>query len=112
MPILRNAKKALRVSIRKTEINRRVKSQIKTKLDSYNDAPSAEGLNAVFSVVDKAVKGKLFHRNKAARIKSRLSKKIAGVVAEKPAKVAKATKTTKAAKTTKTAKATKAKSAK
>ncbi len=77
MPILRNAKKALRVSERKAEVNRRVKARTKTMVDKVKKQPSAENLATAFSAIDKAVKGHIFHRNKAARLKSQLSKLIA-----------------------------------
>jgi small subunit ribosomal protein S20 len=74
MPILKNAKKALRASQRKNEINRRVRSRTKTALDVLKATPSAENIKTVFSVIDKSVKRKIFHRNKAARLKSQMSK--------------------------------------
>lgn len=74
MPILKNAKKALRVSNRKAEVNRRVKSQTKTAVDKMKKEPTALNLSSVFSAIDIAVKGKMFHRNKAARLKSQMSK--------------------------------------
>ena len=74
MPILKNAKKALRVSKRKTLINRAVKSKSKTALDAFKANPSTETLSRAFSAVDKSVKKNIINRNKAARIKSQLSK--------------------------------------
>lgn len=73
MPILKNAKKALKVSLRKAEINQRVRSQAKTAVDSLKSKPSSETLSAAFSKIDRAVKGKILHKNKAARMKSALS---------------------------------------
>jgi len=74
MPILKNAKKALRVSQRKALVNRRVKSRTKTAIDKMKKEPSAANLAGVFSAIDKAVKQHLFHQNKAARLKSQMSK--------------------------------------
>jgi small subunit ribosomal protein S20 len=79
MPILRNAKKALRVSQRKELVNRELKSRVKTAKDSYVKEPSTDGLSKAFSAIDKAVKGHIFHRNKGARLKSQLTKKLASV---------------------------------
>lgn len=73
MPILKNAKKALRVSKRKTVINSRVKSKMKTAVKQMTKAPSAEGLRVAYSTIDKAVKNKLIKKNKAARLKSQMS---------------------------------------
>jgi small subunit ribosomal protein S20 len=74
MPILKNAKKALRVSERKTVVNRRVKSRVKTALDAVKKTPTAEALQESFSAIDKAANKHLMHKNKAARVKSQLSK--------------------------------------
>ena len=74
MPILANAKKALRVSKKKTEFNSRVKSILKTMVDKMKKSPSAENLRSAYSAVDKAVRKHLMHKNKAARVKSQLSK--------------------------------------
>lgn len=73
MPILKNAQKALRVSLHKAEMNRQVKSQTKTAMDAFKSKPSAEGLATAFSRIDRAVKNNIFHKNKAARMKSALS---------------------------------------
>lgn len=74
MPILANAKKALRGSQRKAVFNQRVKSIVKTSMDAMKKAPSNENLTKVYSAVDKAVKRNIFHRNKAARYKSQMAK--------------------------------------
>lgn len=74
MPILANAKKALRVSKKKTDINSRVKSILKTMVDKMKKSPSAENLQFAYSAVDTAVRKHLMHKNKAARVKSQLSK--------------------------------------
>jgi small subunit ribosomal protein S20 len=74
MPILKNAKKALRASKRKAVVNRRVKSRLKTALDSATKNKAAADTNQAYSAVDKAVKKNLIHKNKAARLKSRIAK--------------------------------------
>ncbi|MEN8253746.1 MAG: 30S ribosomal protein S20 [Patescibacteria group bacterium] len=74
MPILKNAKKALRVSRRKEIINRRLRSKTKTMTDKMVKEPSASQLSLVFSAIDKAVKRNIFHKNKAARLKSQMSR--------------------------------------
>ncbi len=74
MPLLHNAKKALRVAKRKTGVNNRVRSRVKTSLDLVKKSPTGELLSAAFSSLDKAVKGKVMHKNKAARLKHQLSK--------------------------------------
>lgn len=77
MPLLPNAKKALRVAERKAVVNRRIKSRVKTMLDNAKKSPSAENIALAYSAVDKAVKRNIFHRNKAARLKSQVSRQVA-----------------------------------
>lgn len=91
MPLLQNAKKALRVSKRKTVVNSRVKSIMKTMIDKVKKTPTAENLSAAYSAVDTAVKNNLVHKNKAARVKAQLSKL---AKPEKKAEKASAKKTT------------------
>lgn len=78
MPLLSNAKKALRVAKRKTVVNSRIRSRVKTSLDSAKKSATAQTLSTAFSNLDKAVKGKLLHKNKVARLKSQLSKLVSG----------------------------------
>lgn len=74
MPLLNNAKKALRASEHKATVNRRIKSQVKTAVDKVKATPNAENMASAFSALDKAVKRGLFHINKVARLKSQLSR--------------------------------------
>ena len=76
MPITLSAKKSLRQAERNHKYNYAFKEKVKKSIKSYLTKPSQEGLNEVFSLVDKAVKVKVFHFNKGKRIKSRLSKKL------------------------------------
>jgi small subunit ribosomal protein S20 len=72
MPITKSAKKALRVQHRKTEVNRRRKAFLKSAVKSV----SLETLAKTFSAIDKAAKWGVIEKNKAARLKSRLSRQI------------------------------------
>jgi small subunit ribosomal protein S20 len=74
MPILKNAKKALRVSKRKAAMNRPVRSRVKSAVDSVKRKASAEGVSQAFSAIDKAVKKNIIHKKKAARLKSQVAK--------------------------------------
>ena len=74
MPILKSAKKALRVSKRKNIVNRKLKSQVKTAVDQVKKDPNQKNLSLASSKIDRAVKKNLIHKNKAARVKSRLAK--------------------------------------
>jgi len=74
MPILKSAKKALKVSKRKNIINRKLKSQVKTAIDQVKKDPNQKNLSLASSKIDRAVKKNLLHKNKAARVKSKLAK--------------------------------------
>ena len=74
MPILKNAKKALRASERKRLVNQSVKTKVKTNLDKVLKIKKADDLATAFSAIDKAVKNNLTHKNKAARLKARANK--------------------------------------
>lgn len=77
MPLLQNAKKALRVSKRKTAINARIKSQMKTALKAVETAPAKDTASEAFRRVDRAVKRNLIPKNRAARLKSQIGRKTA-----------------------------------
>lgn len=81
MPITRNAKKALRVSLRRKAVNDRVKKGLKEgfkkteKLVATKQIKEAKaGLSSAYSAIDKAVKSGVIKKNTAARKKSRLSR--------------------------------------
>ncbi len=74
MPILRNAKKALRVSKKKTIINGQLKTKLKSAVDEMKKTPAADKLSAAFSAIDRGVKKNILQKNKAARVKASLSK--------------------------------------
>ncbi len=74
MPILKGAKKALRVSKKKNLINRRLKSQMKTAIDQVKKEINQKNVSLASSKIDRAVKKNIIHKNKAARVKSQLAK--------------------------------------
>jgi small subunit ribosomal protein S20 len=74
MPILPHAKKALRASKRKAQYNKEVKSVAVTAIKKMQIKPSQENLTLVYEAIDKAAKRKIFHTNKAARLKSQMAK--------------------------------------
>ncbi len=82
MPVTPSARKALRNAQAKEARNAVVKAELKRTLKNAK----AENMPAVVSAVDKAVKRHLMHANKAARLKSRLSKVLAGNAPVKPVK--------------------------
>ncbi|MFH1542500.1 MAG: 30S ribosomal protein S20 [bacterium] len=78
----KSAKKRVRQAVKRTARNREAKRQIKLAIKAVERAVLNKGadvqdlLKNLFSVVDKAVERGIVHRNKAARQKSRLSKKV------------------------------------
>ncbi|TSC81690.1 MAG: small subunit ribosomal protein S20 [Parcubacteria group bacterium Gr01-1014_20] len=83
MPITKSAKKALRQNLTRHKQNNKKKEAYKKlvkdfrKLVSGKDADKAkEKLAKVFQALDKAAKTKVIEKNKASRLKSRLSKMI------------------------------------
>ena len=83
MPHTKSAKKALRVSQRRRDQNKPVRSQVKTyvkkaeQLISSNELESArEAVKRAMAALDKAAQKGVIHPNNAARRKSRLMKKL------------------------------------
>ena len=75
MPITKSAKKSLKVSRTKAVQNK----VNKIKFEKALKKASKENINEVISLIDKAAKTGLIHQNKAARLKSKLSKKFSTV---------------------------------
>lgn len=75
MPIIKSAIKKVRKDKVRTARNRRRETNLKALVKKARSSRSAKDLQAVYSALDKAAKVKLIHPNKAARLKSRLSKK-------------------------------------
>lgn len=72
MPISKSAKKSLRVAQHKTSLNRYRKALIKEALKNV----TADNASKAVSMIDKGVKWNLFHKNRAARMKSSLTKSL------------------------------------
>lgn len=76
MPVTKQAIKKVRQDRRKTVINLRVKKTLKQAILAFRKNPTSQALKAAYKAADKAAKTNVIHKNKASRIKSRLSKKI------------------------------------
>lgn len=79
MPIIASAKKKIRSDKRKQARNLKLKISIKRIIKKARRTPETSQLSAVQKALDKAVTSHLIHKNKAARIKSRLAKKIKSI---------------------------------
>ena len=75
MPIIKSAIKKVRKDKTRTARNEKRKATLKALLKKAKTSKGAKDIQAAFSALDKAVKVKLIHPNKAARFKSRLTKK-------------------------------------
>lgn len=76
MPVIRSAKKKLKVDRKRESDNKKTKSFINFVIKKAQVKPTPEKIQKAFRAIDKGVKKNIFHKNKAARIKSRLSKLI------------------------------------
>ena len=83
MPNIKGAIKRVRGNNRKKDVNTIVRSSMSTAIKKFekaikeNDKETAtKGLNVALQRIDKAVNSNLVHKNKAARLKSRLTKKL------------------------------------
>jgi len=74
MPITKTAKRALRATKRKELVNAVFSKRLEIALRNAKKAPTQAKLKAAFSLIDKAAKKGLYHKNKAARLKSAFSK--------------------------------------
>ncbi len=85
MPLTKSAKKALRTDRTRKETNDLTRHKIKSAIKAARLAISGSEkdaqikLNAAYKELDIAAKKNVIHKNKASRLKSRLTKKIAKV---------------------------------
>lgn len=76
VPIIKSAIKKVRKDKTRTARNKKRELSLKSLIKKVRTSKKALDLQAAFSALDKAAKVKLIHPNKAARLKSRLSKGI------------------------------------
>ncbi|MGI6560395.1 MAG: 30S ribosomal protein S20 [Clostridiaceae bacterium] len=82
MPNIKSAKKRVAVVARKTEINKRRRSELKTVLKNTHQALDSSVDNAAEQAkyaqkkLDQAVGAGLIHKNKASRQKAQIAKKL------------------------------------
>jgi small subunit ribosomal protein S20 len=81
MPNIKSAKKRMRSNAKKADVNTLVKGSMKTAIKKFevaakagNKEEASNNLNIAYQRIDKAVVSGLVHKNKAARLKSRLTK--------------------------------------
>ncbi|MBN1263579.1 MAG: 30S ribosomal protein S20 [Candidatus Pacebacteria bacterium] len=74
MPITKSALKALRQSRRRTKINLNRRQQAKAVLKTAKNKLDSNSLVQAQKALDRMAKKHLIHKNKAARLKSKLAK--------------------------------------
>lgn len=81
MPNIKSAKKRVRSNGKKEKVNTIVTSSMRTAIKKFekdvkagNIEEASKSLNTAIQRIDKAMKNGLVHKNKAARVKSRLTK--------------------------------------
>ncbi|MCL5438680.1 MAG: 30S ribosomal protein S20 [Patescibacteria group bacterium] len=74
MPVIKSAKKKLRQDKKRSVKNAKFKKLLSEAIKKAGKKPSEKTILIATKTVDKAAKNKIIHKNKAARIKSRLSK--------------------------------------
>ncbi|MBX6334840.1 30S ribosomal protein S20 [Candidatus Saccharibacteria bacterium] len=103
MPIIKSAKKRVRVAkkaaVRNAKTKRSIKAAIKAFAAALTGGKNAREAHAkAQSEIDKAAKKGVMHKNKAARKKAQLARKAKAAAAAKPATKKAATKKTTAKK--------------
>lgn len=81
MPNIKSAKKRMRSNVKKADANTLVTSSMRTAIKKFekevkagNKEEASNKLNIAIQRIDKAMSTGLVHKNKAARLKSRLTK--------------------------------------
>lgn len=74
MPVIKSAIKKLRKDTKRTSENDKFRRELELALRDAKKTKSSKSASHATSLVDKAVKKNLMHKNKAARVKSSLSK--------------------------------------
>lgn len=74
MPVTKSAKRALRGSAVKESINKAIISRLEVAVRTAKKVKTGTQILTAISLADKAAKKRVIHKNKAARIKSQLSK--------------------------------------
>lgn len=81
MPNIKSAKKRMELSRRWNEANRKKRSSLRTAIKRVRTATTAEEgqthLRAAVSLLDRAATHRLVHPNRAARVKSQLTRLVA-----------------------------------
>ena len=80
MPNIKSAKKRMRSNAKKADVNGIIRNSMRTAVKKFekevkdgNKEAASNNLNIAIQRVDKAMSSGIIHKNKAARMKSRLT---------------------------------------
>lgn len=82
MPIIKSAKKALKIAVRRKDENDLTRAKVKNAVKGLKiavgkgDKKASDLLSDAYKQLDLAAKKHVIHKNKAARLKSQLSKSV------------------------------------
>ncbi|HKC05102.1 MAG TPA: 30S ribosomal protein S20 [Patescibacteria group bacterium] len=74
MPVTKTAKRALRGSKNKETVNKIIVMKLEAAVRTAKKGKSKEKVAKAISLADKAAKKNVIHKNKAARLKSQMSR--------------------------------------
>lgn len=74
MPVIKSAAKKLRKDKKRKSLNEKVRKSLKSIFKKALKSPTVSNISSATKIIDKAAKNKIIHKNKAARLKSKLSK--------------------------------------
>lgn len=83
MPVTKTAKRALRGSLRKADVNKTITINLEAATRLAKKSKKQADVVRAISLADRAAKKKLIHKNKASRIKSALNKLLAKATSSK-----------------------------
>lgn len=86
MPVIKSAKKKLRKDKKLTLENKKFIDTYKKLVKSVEKNRTEKSLSLAFKAIDKGAKKGVLHKNKAARIKSRISKLLKNKPSKKSSK--------------------------
>lgn len=84
MPVIKSARKKLRQDIKREKQNNKFRNLLKNTLSAAKKSPTPKNVSQAFKTIDKLAKKNIIHKNKAARLKSGLSKLVKTTVKAKP----------------------------
>ena len=76
MPTIKSARKKLRVDKKRESANKKMAALIAITIKKAQRKPTPKSIQDASRIIDKGAKKNIIHKNKASRLKSRLSKLI------------------------------------